>query len=471
MKKHNFSWKSLILALISGLLLGSAVTFIFISVKINNTQNAGGDLTEVSQVYQTIRKNYYRKVSSKTLVNGAINGMIKSLNDPYSEYLTDKDQTDFNSSITGKISGIGATIEKDNDSIKIVSVMPKSPAAKNGLKPKDLIKKINNKSTKSMTVSEASSLTRGKEGTKVTLTIQRGTDIFQKELTREPIKVSTVYSKLDKNNHEIGYITITQFSDHTASELKKNIKLLKQKGAKKLIVDVRNNPGGVMDQAISASSMFVKNGRKIMTITSKKDGSKTYYANKKYQNNYKANLPTVVLVDGGTASAAEIFSGALNQSAGIPLIGEKTFGKGVVQTLSPLTADSEMKITTAKWLTPNGSWINKKGIKPTIEVKYPAYMSIKPFKGTKTLTAGVTDGDVKIAQQMLTGLGLKTNPNGVLDTATSNNLKKFQVAHKLSVTGNLDKQTRVVLIQELAKKARSNDTMYNKAVSVLNGEK
>lgn len=465
--KKKFSWSAVIFAIVGGILIGVAGAFIFIAVELKN-QGSMGNFSQVQQVYETINQNYYQKVSSKKLVNGAIKGMLESLDDPYSEFMADQDQDSFNSNISGKISGIGATIEQANDGIQIVSAMPKSPAAKAGLKTKDIITKINQRSTQKMTVDQASQLTRGKAGTKVHLEIRRGTQTFTKTLVRAPIKVATVMGKVVNHHGKVAEITITQFSEHTASELKREIQKVQRQGAQKLIIDVRNNPGGVMEQALAASSMFMNNGQKIMTMVSRTDGTKTYHASAKYLKNYKVKLPTVVLVDKGTASAAEIFAAALKQSAQIPVIGEKTFGKGVVQTLSPLSSDSEMKITTAKWLTPNSSWINHKGLEPTLKVKYPDYLNINAFTSQKTITAQQTSGDVKVAQKVLNALNLTVPVTGQLDTTTQQQLTAFQVQQQLpQQNGNLDAKTRQALTQALMQKAQGHDPMLNQAFKVL----
>ncbi|UQS82787.1 S41 family peptidase [Bombilactobacillus folatiphilus] len=465
--KKKFSWITLFCSLLGGILLGVIGTFVVLICTINRSTSSSNNFAQVQQVYNTISQSYYKKVSSKKLVNGAIKGMVDSLDDPYSEFMADQEQDSFNSNISGKISGIGATIEQGTQGIQIVAPTAKSPAAKAGLKPKDLIVKINQRSTKKMTVDQASSLTRGKAGTKVHLQIRRGNQTFNKVITRAPIKVATVMSNLDKNDKQIGEITITQFSEHTAKELKQQIQKLKRKGAKKLIIDVRNNPGGVMDQAIAASSMFMSNGRKIMTMDSRIDGKKSYYANKKYLNDYKFKLPTVVLVDKGTASAAEIFAAALKQSAGVKIIGEKTFGKGVVQTLSPLSSNSEMKITTAKWLTPNGSWINHKGLTPSIKVLYPDYLNIKNFTSQKIIKVNEKSSDVKVAQQILVALGQTVPVNGTLDEQTVQQLTTFQSQQQLPTTGQLDLATRQSLTKVLMDKAQKDDPMQRQALQSL----
>ncbi|NVY95770.1 S41 family peptidase [Lactobacillus sp. DCY120] len=463
--KRKFSGKFVLGVSVLSLLLGSALTFAFVALKLLSSSSA--PLNSVTEAYQNIMQNYYQPVKSQQLVNGAIQGMLDTLDDPYSQLLTSQNQTDFDESISGKISGIGATIEQNGDQIQIVSAMPHSPAAKAGLKARDQIQKINQHSTKKMTVRKASQLTRGKQGTKVVLTIKRQDRTFTKTLRRAPIQVATVHGELTKQNSQVGQVTITQFSEKTATELKREIQKLQRKGARKLVIDVRNNPGGVMDQAIAAASLFVPNGKAIMTITDRAGEQKTYRAAAKYLGGTKIKLPTVVLVDGGSASAAEIFAAALHESAQIPLVGEKTYGKGVVQTVNSLGAKSEMKITTAKWLTPKKHWINHRGIEPTDLVKYPAYMNLTAFKSQKTLTAGANDADIQRAQKVLKALDYSLSVTGTLDATTVQVLRDFQSKQKITVNGKLDLATRQALTQALVKKAQAQDPMLQKAQEIL----
>lgn len=465
--KH-FSWKTLIIGLVAGLLLGSAGTFTLVAIKLGFTQGTSSALSPVQQAYNNIQQNYYKPVSEKKLVNGAIRGMIATLNDPYSELFTDHDQTAFNDNISGKISGIGATIEKSPTGIRIVSALPQSPAAKAGIKPRDEIIQINRHSTVKMSVEQASALTRGKAGTQVKLVLKRGSTTFKKTITRAPIQVASVFTKVNPQNRTLGQITITQFSENTAKELKKAILKLEKKKVKKLIIDVRNNPGGMMDQALAAANIFVPNGKPLMTMVSRTEGSQTYKANPKYLHGFKSKLPVVVLVDEGSASAAEIFAAALQQSAQVPLVGEKTYGKGVVQTMNSLTKDSEMKITTAKWLTPKRQSINKKGLTPTYLVKYPAYLNLKAFTNQRTYQLNDQATDIKTAQQILSALKVSDlTATSRLDFNTQQALKNFQRQQHLTITGTLDQATRIALSQALLKQAQANDPMQAKALQIL----
>ncbi|UQS83707.1 S41 family peptidase [Bombilactobacillus thymidiniphilus] len=460
--KRKFSETTLILSIGGSFLVGMILTFIVLNSRFNFST-----LGDISQVYQNINHNYYQKVSPKQLKNGAIKGMVNSLDDPYSQFLADEEQTSFNEDIASEISGIGVTIEKADQGIKIVSVVKNSPAQKAGLRVNDLITKIASHSTNKMSTEKATTLTRGKKGTKVKLQLKRQQLTFNKTLQRQPIKVPTVSGKLLTDDRMIGQITITQFSERTAKELQQQVKKLKNKGARKLIIDVRSNNGGLMDQAIEAASMFLPNGRNIMTLASRADGNITYKASSKYLNNYKVKLPTVVLVDKETASAAEIFAAALQQSGHLTVVGENTFGKGVAQTMTPLNDTSEMKITTAKWLTPNHDWINKKGLSPNVKVKYPSYMNIKPFTDTQILSLNSHNNDVKIAQQILQALGYDVPKSGVLDDQTVQQLKLWQMQNKVDPSGNLDVSTRQSLTQDLVKKAQADDPMQQKAVTIL----
>ncbi|MBA1435173.1 S41 family peptidase [Bombilactobacillus bombi] len=465
------SWKNIIIALVSGLICGCALTFIFVAWMLNHSPLMNPELRKVQEVYENINQNYYKPVTSKKLINGAIKGMIDSLDDPYSELLTGSRQAEFSKDLSGKISGIGATITKDIQGVRIVAIMPHSPAALAHLKKQDIILKINKHVTKNLTVAQASSLTRGKTNTKIQLQIQRGSQKLMVNLRRRPLQIATVTGELLANKKTIGKITITQFSENTAQELKKEVQALKRQGARSLIIDVRNNPGGVMDQAVASASMFLKNQQRIVTLSARQQKDITYRSSAQYLNNYKVKLPVVVLIDTQSASAAEIFAAALNESGQIPLVGERSFGKGVVQTLNSVTTADKMKLTTAKWLTPSGHWLNHHGLKPTYRVTYPDYLELPSFSSQQTLTSGSTANDVLTAQKILQVLGFSLEVTGHLDEATAQSLSSLQQQQQLPVTGQLDLLTRQVLTQNLLVHFQNNDTMVQQAVTLLTKQK
>ena len=261
---------------------------------------------------------------------------------------------------------------------------------------------------------------RGKIGTTVKLTIERSGQTFTVSLKRAKIPVTTVDYKLVGGDKKIGYITVSTFSTNTAKEFKTALKALDKKGAKKLVIDMRGNPGGLMTAALKMASIFLKNGKTIMQVQARDGSTEKYTASKKYDGGFKETKSTTVLIDGGSASAAEIFSAALHQSAGVKLVGSQSYGKGTVQTVTTFNDKTEMKITVAKWLTPNGTWINKKGLTPDVKADEPSYASLTVISKVSDLQADKVNSNVKTFQKYLQALGyFKGTVNGYFGDSTT----------------------------------------------------
>lgn len=418
---------------------------------------------KLKSTYDILQSNYYKEVETDKLVEGAIKGMVESLEDPYSVYMDVEEAKSFNENISSSFEGIGAEVQESNGNIMIVSPIKGSPAEEVGLKPKDIILKVDDKSVEGLSVNEAVMNIRGEKGTKVNLLIQRaGVGELTFTITRDTIPLETVYSEVMDDN--IGKIQITKFSETTGKELANALEELQNKNVKGLILDLRQNPGGLMDQALLMSDLFVPKGKNIMQVEDR-TGAKEIY---KAENAKDVDLPITVLIDGGTASAGEIMAAALNESAGIPLVGEKTFGKGTVQTANAFDDDSSVKYTTAKWLTPDGTWIHEKGIEPTVKVKLPEYANLPYINPDNELKVGDSNAEVKAAQQMLKALGYnEVSDKGYFDEAMEKTVKQFQKENELTVNGVITKETTIKLMELIQKKIQENDTQLEKAISVL----
>lgn len=429
-----------------------------------------GELAKVHQLYDEIKSSYYRDVDSKTLVNGALKGMTEALGDPYTTFLDEAGSSQLNQSLSDSFEGIGATLQIKNDYPEIAQAPIKdTPAAKKGLRAKDIILKVDDMATKGKKLDEVVSKIRGKKGTEVTLEIRRGHETFTTSLKRAKISIHTVTDKISADDKQIGVIQIASFGENTAKELKDAIVSLRKQGAKSFILDVRQNPGGLLDQVEEMASMFLKDGQ---TIVEFKDNHRTVskaVADEKFDQGFKVSEPSVVLVDGGSASAAEIFAAALNESANIPIIGTTTFGKGTVQTISPIDDKSSLKLTVSKWLTPKGHWIHEKGLTPTIKADFPDYAYLAPLPRDKELKEGQTSAEVKRLNRFLAALGYDTKED-VFTAETTNALKDFQSKHKLSVTGILNKETADAIENELALQIRAHDAAYNRGITELKKE-
>ena len=317
-------------------------------------------------VFERVRATYVEEITDEQLIESAITGMLTSL-DPHSSYLNAKSFKDMQVQTRGKFGGLGIEVTMENGLVRVVSPIDDTPAFRSGVKAGDLISHLDGKAVQGLTLSQAVELMRGKVGTEIKLTIRRvGTEPFEVKITRAVIPIRTVRSRTEG---DIGYVRISSFSAPTGAGLKRAMKKLnaelgdKMKG---LVLDLRNNPGGLLDQAIAVSDAFMDHGEIVSTRTREKQGHKRFNAGKGDLSNGK---PIVVLVNGGSASASEIVAGALQDHKRAIVLGTKSFGKGSVQTIIPLSGRGAMRLTTALYYTPSGRSIQKVGIKPDIVVE------------------------------------------------------------------------------------------------------
>ncbi|KRM90980.1 S41 family peptidase [Liquorilactobacillus cacaonum] len=469
--KRKYNLLTLVLISIVTFVIGGVGTFYYMNQKLEAATETNQAMNKIETVYSALYNGYYKTVSKQKLVNGALTGMVNSLGDPFTDYMSKSETESLNNTISSSFTGIGAEVQKKGNYIQIIAPIQGTPAKKAGLQADDLILKIDGKSIKGYSLSKAISLIRGKKGTSVTVTIKRGDSTFTKKIIRATIPVKTVTGHLLPKNKTIGYIQVSTFSENTSSEFKAEIKALRKKGAKSFVIDMRDNPGGLMDQALKMSSMFVQNGKTILQVQQRGQSAQVYKAGKKYDGGFKVHEKTVVLINSGSASAAEIFSAALNQSANIKLIGTKSYGKGTAQTTLPFTDKTELKMTIAKWLTPNGSWINHKGLTPTIKADYPSYAYQTAIDTKKTYSKDEVSKQVKKAQVLLNALNYSVgDANGYFGDSTVSAVNKFQTDNKLTVNGTLDKETINKLEELAAQKISENDNALNVAITQLNGK-
>ena len=348
------------------------------------------ELKEISDIMDVIQESYVENanaqknkedkntnqkntgVTKKSLMQGALKGMMESLDDPHSVYFTKEEMRSFQEDIKGKYVGVGMVIQKKvGEPLTVVSPVEDGPAYKAGIKPKDKIIEIDGESTYNLTSEEASKRLKGKANTTVKVKVFREVNKMTKifELKRETIELKYVKSKMLDGG--IGYLRLTQFGDNVYPDMKKALEDLQAKGMKGLIFDLRSNPGGELGQSIKIASMFIEKGK--IVSTRQKKGEESIYTR---EGKYFGDFPMVVLINGGSASASEIVSGALKDHKRATLIGEKSFGKGSVQTLLPLPDGDGIKITIAKYYTPNGISIDGTGIEPDTKIEDKDYYLI-----------------------------------------------------------------------------------------------
>ncbi|HPC72967.1 MAG TPA: S41 family peptidase [Syntrophales bacterium] len=321
-----------------------------------------------TEVIDIVEKNYVEDVKTQALIQEAINGMIRSL-DPHSAFLTPDQYKELQVDTSGQFGGLGIVITLQNDQLTVVSPIEDTPAFKAGIKAGDKILKIDGQPTKGIAITDAVKKMRGPENTKVILSIMRKDFTQPKDfvITRATIKIKSVKQQVFDGN--IGYIRLSNFQESTTDELKKALQEIngKAKPLKGLILDVRNNPGGLLEQAVKVSDAFIKSGSIVSTKGRVKTVDATFVAR---DDGNEPTCPMVVIVNEGTASASEIISGALQDNSRAIILGTKTFGKGSVQTVIPLEDGSAIKLSTAKYFTPKGRSIQAEGIVPDIVVEF-----------------------------------------------------------------------------------------------------
>ncbi|HEY3697890.1 MAG TPA: S41 family peptidase [Spongiibacteraceae bacterium] len=325
------------------------------------------ELRTFADVFNQIKQSYVEEVDDKTLLENAIRGMLAGL-DPHSTYLDAKSFDELQVNTTGEFGGLGLEVGMENGFIKVISPLDDTPAQKAGIEAGDLIIKIDGKPVKGMTLNEAVDAMRGPRGSEIELSIVRESvrQPFDVKLKRDTVKVLSVKSRTLEPG--FGYIRIAQFQANTGTEVRKAVEKLKKenKGLKGFVIDLRNNPGGVLQSAVDVADAFIRDGLIVYT-EGRLPNSKSQF--KATPDDIANGLPIVVLINGGSASASEIVAGALQDQKRAVIMGTESFGKGSVQTVMPLSENSAIKLTTARYFTPNGRSIQAHGIQPDINVE------------------------------------------------------------------------------------------------------
>ncbi len=335
-----------------------------LSISKTSSATTSLDYSSVDQLYSLLKTDFDGQLDSSKLLDGLKGGLVDAANDPYTAYFNPADAKTFNEELTGSFTGIGAELGTNSDNgIVIVSPLSGYPAEKAGLKPKDIIAAVDGQSTTGLSVDKIVHKIRGTAGTNVKLTIIRGTDKpFDVSVTREQITIPSVKSSVDGS---IGYLKISQFTNDTTKLAQSAAADFKAKGVKAVILDLRSDPGGYLNTAIDVSSLWLDQGK---TVVSERRGGQTLSTSYALGGTVFKGLPTVVLVNGGSASASEITAGALRDNGAATIVGEKSFGKGSVQQVENLPNGGELKVTIARWFTPAGKNIDKQGITPDITI-------------------------------------------------------------------------------------------------------
>lgn len=428
------------------------------------------DMDKVVKAFHLIQDHYLEGAEDKQLIDGAIKGMVSSLDDPYSEYMDSETMSEFNQSIESSFEGIGAEVSMVDGNVTIISPIKDSPAEKEGLRPNDQVKSIDGESVSGLELNEAVDKIRGEKGSEVVIEIERPgkTDTFDVTLTRDEIPVETVYSDMkDIDGKKTGILEITSFADNTANEFETELEELEDDGIEGLVIDVRGNPGGLLDSVEDMLGLFVPKDTPYLQIEDPNGDKEPFYSDLDEKKDY----PISVLIDEGSASASEILAVALKEMD-YDVVGKNSFGKGTVQSAVEIDDEGDtIKLTYFKWLSPNGEWIHDEGIEPTIEAKQPEYYYANPVEIEDELSVDQADEDVKSLQIMLKGLGFDPGrKDGYFNEDTEDAVKEFQSQHDdLEATGVIDEKTSAAIETGIVERIRDgkDDKQLEKALENL----
>lgn len=430
----------------------------------NTTQTQQKQTTKIDAMMDIILQNYAGSdVNKQMLIDGAIKGMFDTL-DVYSEYYTAEEYDSFYKGVSGEYAGIGISVQESENYIKVLEVFDHSPAKEVDLRAGDIIVGVNNYGLKDFTFTDGLNLIKGTPGTTVDITINRNNKLIKKTVTRKIIKMSAVKDmpmneKLASANADnIRYINISQFNANVAKDVKDALQRAEQQKAKGLLIDVRNNPGGYLDQVIEICKMLVPAGP-IVHVVPKEGEVQTYYSSLE-----KSPFKIVILANESSASASEIMVGAIKDSSAGLMVGEKTFGKGVVQKTFMLGSNNAFKMTTAEYLTRNKTHINKVGIEPDIKVEVPNLIT----KNNVAWQLDLKGENVVQIEDILLYLGYSIDKvDEFYNESTVKAIKKFQADNDLTINGIADLNVQVKLNARLLESISKKDPQLQKGLEKL----
>ncbi len=440
------------------------ITMISISAVYSDSIDVNQNL--IDEIINIIEDSYKYDVEREDLINGAYRGILNEL-DTHSTYFSKKEYKEFIESMHGEIVGIGVFIEPIGDYIKVITPIEGTPAYEGGIESEDIIIKVDGVDVKEIGYEKAVDSIKGKEGTEVKITVLRRDKEIEFKLIRQKINAPDITEEMI--NKDIGYIRMIQFGDNVAEELDESVKKLEKEGAKKLIIDLRNNPGGYLDQVIKALDIFLDKGQEILTV--KANRNQTYKAMKDGKD-----IPIVILVNKGSASASEIFAGTMQSHNKAVILGETTYGKGTVQTIYNLSDGSALKMTTAEFFLPNDVEVKNIGVTPNIVVKHVKSEVVEKLEDLCPMESSVVDHYGKIslnifaAQQRLDILGYDITPNAKYDGHMARILLDFQNDYKLKYKNGLFPET-IDKLNELIKNLDNEDPQLSRAITILENDK
>lgn len=436
------------------------------------SDSSPGDYDEFEQffeIYDTLTEEYYMDVDKEALVESAIKGLIDGLDDPYTEFMEPTETDQFYESVTGDFEGIGAEVRQEGSYVVIISPMRGSPAEAAGLEPGDMVTAVDGESIEGWTVNEAVQIIRGEKGTDVTLTIVRGSNApIDITITRDTIHVDSVtYEDVDG----IGHISINRFQEGTTDEFASAIDEAAENGNTDVILDFRYNPGGLLNEAVNMINQFVDRNTDVIlmednsglqvplsTVFSKNENTESF------ENIY-------ILINEGSASASEVFTGALSDLMDVEIVGTQSFGKGTVQTIEEYPDQSILKFTRSKWLTPNGTWVHDTGIAPDVELVNPDYYRVTLLNPEDLYSEGQENETIISLKVAFDALGYDIDEvNETFDSNLTEQVEAFQADEGLDVTGVITGDTTDAIVSNLREFIMEDDAQLDYLVAYINGE-
>ncbi|WHE07058.1 S41 family peptidase [Thermoanaerobacterium thermosaccharolyticum] len=423
----------------------------------NTQDDISSYLDDLGSIMQFIKDNYAGNITYDQMEEGAIKGILSSL-DKYSTYFTKDEMDSFAESTSGTFTGVGMVVEQRDNHIVVVSTIKGSPAQRAGVKSGYIVVSVDGKDVEGMSINDVTSLIKGEKGTKVKIGFLVNGKTVEYEITRDVININPVSYKIING---IGYMSISEFNGNTEENVAKALDYMDQNNIKKLVIDLRDDPGGYLQEAVAVANFFVPAGP-VVTVAMKGGNNQTYYS---FLKNQKYKI--AVLINNGTASAAEILAGAIQDTKAGVLVGENSYGKGTVQEVFSFSDGSGMKLTIAKYLLPSGRWIDGTGLKPDVEVK-DSRVTLPELVYTKDIKKGDTGNSVKLLQSYLSLLGYyKGEPNGYFGNDTYDAIVSFQKYAGIPATGVLDRGTADALSYFYGLTLK-NDAQLDKAIELLN---
>ncbi len=465
-KRYKLSKKTrVIIAVCAAIIFLGGLGF---SAGVLVTENKYGsqEFKDLMRIYEILNKAYYENVDIDAFTEGAIRGAVTSLNDPYSVFYNEEETAEYFTQLENEFVGIGVVLKETINGVVIERIIDDSPAKKGGLLEGDIFYKVDDVDVSESTIEEIRTLTLGEKGVVVDISVLRNEKELDFSITRDLVEIDTVITKTFENNGLYGYIQITSFTSTVDKEFKEAYQNLKKQGIEGLVIDVRNNGGGYLQPTLKIADIFVDDSKPIYREEHRSKNSDIVYGDKN-----RDDLPLAVLVNGNSASASEMLAAALNEAGNAMIVGETTFGKGTIQS-SEYIDDNMLKLTTAKWLTPNGEWIHEVGIVPDYDESLAEPLLYQDLYIENSLAYDMVDSRILQMQLILNLKGYSVRSDGYFDKKTQTALKAYQEKNNLKVNGVLDVATAANLTKDLNEYQEDdmNDNQLQLALSLLSGD-